>query len=200
MHQRIAMNRRCKTHTELLMRWSKTGLVIAVLALTSVNAFAADMAPIKPVADVNLQRFMGPWYVIASIPSALEKKAYNAVETYTLARNGHIDTVFHYRNSAFTSPLKTIKSTGYVTPNTQNAVWGVQIVWPIKAQYVIAYLDDNYSETIIARDKRDYVWIMARTPSIPRADYDAMVARVAAMGYKVGDIRRVPQQWPAASP
>lgn len=180
------------------MRFSSTLLFSCVLALMSVTAMAADMAPIKPVDKVDLQRFMGPWYVIASIPSALEKKAFNAVETYTLAPNGHIDTVFRYRNSAFTNPIKTIKSTGFVTPNTNNAVWGVQIVWPIKAQYVIAYLDGNYSETIIARDKRDYVWIMARTPTIPQADYDAMVARVIAMGYKVSDIRKVPQQWPEA--
>jgi len=178
------------------MRFAKTILMSGALALMSSVSLAADMVPIKPVEKVYLQRFMGPWYVIASIPSALEKKAYNAVETYKLAPNGHIDTVFHYRNSAFTNPIKTIKSTGFVTPNTNNAVWGVQIVWPIKAQYVIAYLDDNYGETIIARDKRDYVWIMARTPTIPQADYDAMVARVAAMGYKVNEIRRVPQQWP----
>jgi apolipoprotein D and lipocalin family protein len=179
-----------------VMRFSSTLLISCALAVASAGALAADMAPIKPVDKVELQRFMGPWYVIASIPSALEKKAYNAVETYTLAPNGHIDTVFRYRNSAFTNPIKTINSTGFVKPNTNNAVWGVQIIWPIKAQYVIAYLDDNYSETIIARDKRDYVWIMARTPTIPQADYDAMVERVRKMGYTMSDLRKVPQQWP----
>ncbi len=178
------------------MHLTQTILMSGALALISSMSLAADMAPIKPVEAVNLQRFMGPWYVIASVPSSLEKKAYNAVETYKLAQNGHIDTVFRYRNSAFTNPIKTINSTGFVTPNTNNAVWGVQIVWPIKAQYVIAYLDDNYSETIIARDKRDYVWIMARTPTIPQADYNAMVARVTGMGYKMADLRKVPQQWP----
>jgi len=72
----------------------------------------------------------------------------------------------------------------------------VQLIWPIKAQYLVAYLDDNYSETIIARDKRDYVWIMARTPTIPSADYDTLVARVKQLGYTVEDIRKVPQAWP----
>ncbi|HEY8681796.1 MAG TPA: lipocalin family protein [Rhodanobacter sp.] len=81
-----------------------------------------------------------------------------------------------------------------------NAVWGVQLVWPIKAQYVVAYLDDNYSQTIIARDKRDYVWIMARTPTIPQADYDALVARVKQLGYSVADIRKLPQAWPETGP
>lgn len=170
-----------------------------IVGAASVNAQAADLPPIKPVARVDLPRFMGSWYVIGSIPSFLEKKAYNAVETYTLEPDGKIGTVFHYRKGSFDSKLKEIDSTGFVRDGTGNAVWGVQIIWPIKAQYVIAYLNDDYSQTIVARDKRDYVWIMARTPTIPAADYDAMVEKVKAMGYELKDLRKVPQQWPDAA-
>jgi apolipoprotein D and lipocalin family protein len=175
---------------------TKSLLMMCSLAMVAVTACASDLAPIRPVAHVDLPRFMGSWYVIASIPSFVEKKAYNAIETYTLQPDGRIDTSYRYRKSSFDNPAQTIRSTGFVTPDTGNAVWGVQLVWPIKAQYVVAYLDDSYSQTIIARDKRDYVWIMARTPTIPQADYDALVARVKAMGYSVPDIRKVPQAWP----
>ncbi|WP_158754002.1 lipocalin family protein [Dyella sp. S184] len=178
------------------MQLTKSLLLACGLAMVATAATASDMAPIKPVAHVDLPRFMGSWYVIASIPSFVEKKAYNAIETYTLQPDGRIGTSFRYRNSSFDNPVKTIHSTGFVTPNTNNAVWGVQLIWPIKAQYLVAYLDDNYSETIIARDKRDYVWIMARTPTIPSADYDTLVARVKQLGYTVEDIRKVPQAWP----
>jgi apolipoprotein D and lipocalin family protein len=178
------------------MQLTKSILLACGLAMVATVANASDMAPIKPVAHVDLPRFMGSWYVIASIPSFVEKKALNAIETYTLQPDGRIDTSFRYRKSSFDNPVKTIHSTGFVTPNTNNAVWGVQLIWPIKAQYLVAYLDDNYSETIIARDKRDYVWIMARTPTIPQADYDALVARVKQLGYSVEDIRKVPQAWP----
>ena len=172
---------------------------VALLATACAGARTKGEAPIKPVAQVDLQKFMGPWHVIAAVPSFMENEAFNAVETYKLQPNGEIDTSFRYRNNAFTNPVKTIHSTGFVQPNTNNAVWGVQIVWPIKAQYVIAYLNDDYSETIIARDKRDYVWIMARTPTISQADYDALVERVKQMGYKMSDLRKVPQQWPEAT-
>lgn len=67
---------------------------------------------------------------------------------------------------------------------------------PIKAQYVVAWLKGDYSQTIIARDARDYAWIMARTPTIPATDYDALVARVVDMGYMAKNIRKVPQRWP----
>jgi apolipoprotein D and lipocalin family protein len=177
------------------MRIPKLLLMTCGLSM-SIAAFANDLAPIKPVAHVDLPRFMGTWYVIASIPSFIEKKAYNGVETYQLQPNGNVETSFRYRKNSFTDPVKTIHSTGFVTPNTGNAVWGVQLVWPLKEQYLVAYLADNYSETIVARDKRDYVWIMARTPTVTPADYDALVARVKQLGYHVSDIRKMPQSWP----
>jgi len=167
-----------------------------MLAMMSSAALANDMTPIKPVTHVDLPRFMGKWYVIASIPSFIERKAYNGVEMYQLQSNGNVETSFRYRKNSFNDPVKTIHSTGFVTPNTGNAVWGIQLVWPLKEQYLVAYLADNYSETIVARDKRDYVWIMARTSTITPADYDSLVARVKQLGYRVSDIRKMPQAWP----
>ncbi len=88
---------------------------------------------------------------------------------------------------------------GFVIPGSGNAVWGMQFVWPIKAEFVIAHLDPDYSETIIARSARDYVWIMARTPTISDARYAALVARVKAMGHDTGKLVKVPQR-PAPQP
>jgi apolipoprotein D and lipocalin family protein len=172
---------------------------IARLLLLVVGALAGcagNVRPIQPVAHVDISRFMGSWYVIASIPSLLEKNAYNAVESYALLPDGRIRTTFHYRNNGFDTRLKTMHPIGTVRPGSGNAVWGMQFLWPIQAEYIVAYLDDQYSETIIARNKRDYVWIMARTPSIPKADYVALVERVRQLGYSTKDLRNVPQQWP----
>ena len=71
----------------------------------------------------------------------------------------------------------------------------MRFVWPIKADYRIVYLAPDYSHTVIGRNKRDYLWIMARTPQIPDSEYEAIVKRVAAMGYDTTEIRKVPQQW-----
>jgi apolipoprotein D and lipocalin family protein len=153
-----------------------------------------NVRPIPPVARVDLPRFMGDWYVIASIPTFVEKDSYEAIESYALQSDGHIRTTFRYRNGGFDRPVKTMHPVGAVRPATGNAVWDMQFIWPIQAQYTIAYVDDGYGETIIARDKRDYVWIMARTPSIPRIEYDALVDRVSTLGYATGALRKVPQR------
>ena len=49
----------------------------------------------KTVDQVDIDRFMGPWYVIANIPTFLEKGAHNAVETYSLNDDGTIATQLH---------------------------------------------------------------------------------------------------------
>jgi apolipoprotein D and lipocalin family protein len=139
---------------------------------------------------------MGGWYVIAHIPTYLERDAYNAVESYVLQPDGSIQTTFRYRNGAFDAPLRTMQPVGFVQPDSGNAVWGMQFLWPIQAEYRIAYLDPDYQRTIIVRNARDYAWIMARTPTIPDADYAAAVSELRAFGYAVEKLRRVPQQWP----
>jgi apolipoprotein D and lipocalin family protein len=71
----------------------------------------------------------------------------------------------------------------------------MQFVWPIKADYRIAWLDDDYSQTVIARNKRDFVWLMAREPSISEDEYEKLVAFIASLGYDTSKLRKVPQQW-----
>ena len=175
------------------MKLSKT-LLVACDVLLNASACASQLPPIKPVAHVDLPRFMGNWYVIASIPTRFEKNAYDALEVYTLKSNGDVATSFHFREGSFDGEKKDIHSTGIVRPGSGNAVWGVQVFWPLKAQYVVAWLKDDYSQVIVARDARDYTWVMARTPTIPQADYDALLARVQALGYPLDKIRKVPQQ------
>lgn len=156
-------------------------------------AGCAHQPPVPHVAKVDVARYMGDWYVIASIPSYFERHAYRAVESYALQPDGRIRTTFTYRDGGFDGKLKTMHATGFVTPGSGNAVWGMQFIWPIKAQYVIAWLDPDYRTVVVARDKRDYVWIMARTPLIAPAEYDALVAKVAALGYDTSKLRKVPQ-------
>jgi len=178
------------------MHLPKIFLMACGLLVASVCVHASSLPPIKPVAHVDLPRFMGAWYVIATIPTRFEKNAYNAVETYKLQPDGNIYTAFRFHNGSYDSPVKAIHSTGFVKAGSGNAVWGVQVFWPIKAQYIVAYLKDDYSQTIVARDARDYTWIMARTPTISQADYGALMARVRQLGYSIEDVRKVPQQWP----
>jgi len=170
-------------------------LAAATLFVTGCQSVAQP--PIRVVDHVDLPRFMGDWYVIANIPTWLEKGAHNAVESYRLLPDGTVATTFTFRDGSFDGPEKRYHPHGFVSDKTGNAVWGMQFIWPIKADYRIVYLTPDYSQTVIGRQKRDYVWIMARTPAIPEADYRRILALLAEQGYDISKVQRVPQRWEA---
>lgn len=179
------------------MRITRNLIVALALCFLAGTASAASLPPIQPVPHVDLPRFMGKWYLIAAIPTSYGKNAYNAVQTYTLLPDGNIHTTFGFHEGGFDGPYKHIESTGYVRGHTGNAVWGIELFGPFKLQYIVAYLAPDYSQMIVARDKRDYVWMFARAPQVSPADYAALIARARAMDYYVSDLRKVPQSWPA---
>jgi apolipoprotein D and lipocalin family protein len=170
----------------------KLALAAAALALL---AGCSTVKTLEPVDHVDLDRFMGDWYVIANIPTFLEKGAYNAVETYAMNEDGTIATTFTFREGGFDGERKEFNPKGFVRDDGSNAVWGMRFVWPIKADYRIVYLEPDYSITIIGRNKRDYVWLMARAPEIPGPKYDELVRRIADMGYDTSKLQKVPQKW-----
>jgi len=151
--------------------------------------------PLATVPFVDLPRFMGPWYVIANIPTFIEKGAHNAIDSYKLDADGSIATTFTFRAGTFDGEEKRYTPRGFVVDRQSNALWGMQFIWPIKADYRITYLADDYSQTVISRIQRDYVWIMARTPEIPEADYQRLLKLAGDQGYDVSKIQMVPQHW-----
>jgi apolipoprotein D and lipocalin family protein len=167
-----------------------SGLIMMLCACQST-----PIAPMPTVAQVDLQRFMGDWYVIANIPTFIEKGAHNAIESYRLDSDGTIATTFTFRDGAFDGKPKKYSPRGFVKDTRSNALWGMQFIWPIKSDYRITYLADDYSQTIISREARDYVWIMARTPNIPETDYQRLLKIVGEQGYDLSQIQKVPQQW-----
>ena len=165
-------------------------LLMLLFAITG----CATNPPIETVDSVNIERFMGDWYVIASIPTFIEKQAYNALESYRLAEDGTIETTFSFNKGGYDGSLKTYKPRGFIEDKESNAVWGMQFFWPFKAEYRIIYLTEDYSQTIIGRTKRDYVWIMARKPVMPEDDYNHILDFLKAQGYDLSKLRKVPHK------
>lgn len=170
-------------------------LFIMTLLTTLFSACATPAAnKIATVPQVDIARFMGPWYVIAAIPTAIETEAFNAVESYRLDSDGTIATTFTFNKGSLDGKVKTYHPRGFIVENSGNATWGMRFIWPIKAEFLIAHLDEAYTETIIARNARDYVWIMARTPHIEIDRYNALVQKVQEMGYDTQKLRQVPHR------
>ena len=168
---------------------------------TSVMLFQScrQGPPIRQAEQVDLDSFMGDWYVIANIPTFIEKGAHNAVESYAKAEEDVIDTTFSFNKNSFDGKKKVYNPTGFVKDDPSNAVWGMQFLWPFKSEYIIVYVDPGYEYTIIGRTKRDYLWIMAREPQIPEAALEKLIQIAVDEGYDRAQIMKVPQQWDTAA-
>jgi apolipoprotein D and lipocalin family protein len=170
------------------LRWFTGAAVLFLSACSSVE-------PLTTVDNVDIERFMGDWYVIANIPTSIEKEAFNAVETYALDDDGSIATTFTFNKGGFDGEKKRYNPRGFIRNTQTNAEWGMQFIWPIKADYRIIYLDEDYQVTVIGRNKRDYVWLMAREPAISSENYNAMIRLIGDAGYDISKVRKVPQRW-----
>lgn len=168
-------------------------LIFGVIVLGGCQ-LSSNLAPIRTAVSVDLEKFAGDWYVIANIPTFIETEAYNAIESYADPVDGKIATTFSFNKGGFDGDRKTYKPTAFIREGTGNAVWGMQFVWPIKAEYRIVFIDPDYEFTIIGRTKRDYVWLMARQPIIADSVYDRLVRIIEEEGYDLSKLRRVPQQ------
>lgn len=149
----------------------------------------------KTVAKIDLERFMGKWYVIASRATFLEKGAHNAIETYTLADNGKdIDIDFRFNKDSFTGKEKEIPQSGQVYNEATKAHWKVSPFWPLSFDYLIIAVDENYQWSVIGVPNQKYLWLLGRRPNFSDAEIRDILQNVAGLGYEIKAVERVPQQ------
>ncbi len=173
----------------------KNTLLLYPLLILLSACGSQNLRPINTVDFVDLDKFMGDWYVIANIPTFIETDAHNAIETYAMNDDGSIATTFTFSDGSPDGERKKYEPTGFIVDDQSNALWDMQFIWPFKAEYRVIYLDDDYQTTIIGRSKRDYVWLMSRESSIDEKSYAALIAFIEAQGYDINKVQRVPQVW-----
>jgi apolipoprotein D and lipocalin family protein len=169
--------------------------LLTLFGATLLGGCQAKLPPLETVEYVDLNRFVGDWYVIGNIPTFVERGAHNAIESYRLEDDGTIATTFTFRKNAFDGPEKRYTPRGFVRNAQTNAEWGMQFIWPLKGDYRVIYLAEDYSLTIIGRSKRDHVWLMARSPVLADQQYEQAVDFIAAAGYDISQFKPVPQHW-----
>lgn len=175
----------------------KISLAAVSLAIMSLmNGCALNDAPLPTAENVNIDLFMGRWYVHGYTPIIVDKNAYNAIEHYRLDAHKKIQTTYQYRDGGFDGEIKTHTPVGWVNEEVgSNAEWHMQFVWPFAADYIILYVDAEYSETIVAHPSRKYAWIMLRRDSVSDADYDRLLRKLKTSGYDTDIMQKLSHDW-----
>jgi len=169
---------------------------LVMLSITTGIFAGGKKEPFQKVVDrMDIDKFLGPWYVIALLPSFLEKDGVNGVETYTLDKKGNIRVEYILYKGSPEGKRTVMHQKGWILDPETNTEWLIQPLWPLKLPYLIIDLAEDYRYTVIGTNNYKYVWIMARAPSLSPEDYSGILSRLAERGYKVEDIQLMPQIW-----
>ena len=170
--------------------------VFSFAIMCLISGCALNEAPLPTVENVNIDRFMGRWYVHGYTPIIVDKDAYNAIEHYRLDADKKIQTTYQFRDGGFAAEINTLTPVGWVDEKVDsNAEWRMQFIWPFTADYIILHVDADYSETIIAHPSRKYAWIMLRSNTVSDADYDRLVTKLKAIGYDTDRMQKLHHDW-----
>ena len=169
-------------------------LAAALAACASKPSETTAAAPLQPVAQLDLERYSGKWYVIANIPYSAERYKVGAFVDYQLRSDGKIDAWYHAYDRDFSGILEKSDALAEVLDPPANARWRIQSRWPLWLDYVVLYVDEDYQHAVIGHPSRDYAWILARQKYLTDQRYTELVLKLAAQGYDESRVLKVPQR------
>ncbi len=196
-----AAMRRLPTRNRMPFR--RTAALALATVATSLALAACSSAPPNPnpraemplkLAQVDLPRYMGKWYIVANIPYFLEKDLVGSHTVYTLRDDGKVVENFIARKKNFDGDEKNYEFVDTPDPATGNARWSVRLFWPIYTSQETLYVDDAYEYTLIGYKDKSLGWIFARKPEMSDAKYRELLAKFDEQGYDTSRFRRVPQK------
>jgi apolipoprotein D and lipocalin family protein len=153
------------------------------------------LPPLQTVAHVDLSRYVGTWYEIAHFPQSFQRGCTGTTATYTLRKDGDVDVLNRCRKGSLDGKEKSALGRARVVDRATNAKLEVSFFRPFWGDYWIIDLAGDYSYAVVGHPGRDYLWILARTPTMADATLQSIVARLQAQGYETSRLVRT-LQWP----
>jgi len=163
--------------------------LLSGLLIATTSAACRPVVPLHTVQSVDLQRYSGIWYELASYPQFFERGCSNVKATYT-PKNGYVEV---FNQSIKNGKPNDIRGKAFVVPNSGNARLKVQFFWPFKGNYWIIGLADDYTWALVSDPKRKTLWILSRTPTMDEVLYDSLIDRLVKNGFDKERIIRMKQ-------
>jgi apolipoprotein D and lipocalin family protein len=162
--------------------------------LATLAACQTAQPPLDVVDGVDLDRYLGRWYEIASFPQRFQRGCVATTADYSLRDDGRIRVVNECRDGSFDGDLRHVEGVAWVTdPEGSQAKLKVQFFWPFRGDYWIVALDPEYRYAAVGHPSRDYLWILSRSPTMDPAIYAMLLARIEAQGFDLERLTPTPQ-------
>ena len=162
--------------------------LLLVMTITTVNAQKLHTVP-----NVDLKKYAGKWYEIASYPQRFQKDCHCTTAEYTPTEKGYVIVENRCNKGSVSGKQSYIKGKAFVEENSGNAKLKVQFFWPFKGKYWIIDLADDYSYAVVSHPNKKYLWILSRKSKMDSRVYQEIISRLELKGFDLSKLQKTEQ-------
>ncbi|WP_240676041.1 lipocalin family protein [Botryobacter ruber] len=166
--------------------------ITAVLIAIAVSS-CGNHPPLETVPAVDLKRYAGRWYEIASIPQRFSRGCHCTTAEYKLNSEGYVEVYNACRKNSSTGEVSDVSGKAFPVEGSNNSKLKVQFFWPFKGDYWILELADDYSHVLVGSPDRGSLWVLSRTPAMDEATYQQLVEQARKKGFPVAKLELMDQ-------
>ena len=168
------------------------GFFIIFLLFFTISC--AHNQPLNVVSKVDLKRYTGTWFEIASYPTSFQQGCIGTKATYSLRDDGDIDVLNQCYKKGFTGDITSAKGKAWVVDKDTNAKLKVSFLWPFWGSYWIIDLGRDYEYAVVGDPSRKYLWILSRTPQMDDVLYYEILGSITQKGYDTSKLMKTRQE------
>lgn len=165
-------------------------LMFVVAACAPTTTERLGLPPLEVVDSVDLGRYTGTWYELASYPQSFQEGCFATTATYTLRADGEIDVLNRCRKGSLQGEIDEAYGRARVVDTQTNAKLEVSFFRPFWGEYWIIDLAQDYSYAVVGHPSRDYLWILSRTPTMSNEEYQGILDGIRAKGYPLDRLQK----------
>jgi len=161
--------------------------------LLLLTTFIMKSQTLQTVPFVDLKKYSGKWYEIASYPQRFQKGCHCTTAEYTATDKDYVIVENRCNKDSVTGKQSYIKGKAFIEKNSGNAKLKVQFFWPFTGKYWIIDLADDYSYAVVGHPDRNYLWILSREPKMKEEIYLQILSRIKDKGFDLSKIQKTEQ-------
>ena len=169
-------------------------VILAMIGCAASTTVRKGLPPLTTVEKVDLGRYLGTWYEIASFPQSFQKDCFGTTAAYALEDGGLVNVVNRCRKGSLDGPEDVAIGRARVVDPSTGAKLEVSFFRPFWGDYWVIDLVEDYAYAVVGEPGRDYLWILSRTPALDDATYTGILERLRGKSYDLERLQRTAQR------
>lgn len=167
----------------------KQWLVSMGMLISMMGAPVIGAKPLETVSHVDIDRYLGKWFEIARYEAPFQQGCVASQATYSLNSDGTLKVLNECRDKTLEGKLRKAVGKAWVVDTVSNAKLKVQFFWPFKGDYWVIDLGKDYEYSVVSEPKRQFLWILSRTPHMDAKVFDSIVSNLSHLEFDVSRLK-----------